>query len=377
MGNKSGFVLLVLIILLTANPAPAVVTYNITDLGTLDGYEMSRAWFINNNGQIVGWVCELGSLRQRAVLFDATGGGNNIGLGTLGGESSGALSINDNGQIVGGAENDASPPIFCATIFDPSGGGNNTGLGKGFASSINNNGQIVGYAGDIEDSRAVLFNPTGQGNNTDLGTLDGYLYSVAYSMNNSGHIVGYAFNTLDPWTSDLRAVLFDPTRQGNNIDLGTLGGESSAAVSINDNSQIVGRADTTTGFCHAVLFDPTGGGNNIDLGTLTGSNFFVAASINNNGQIVGQASTDALSRFRAVLFDPTGSGNSVDLNDLINPGIGWKLSSAICINDNGWIVGSGTNPDGYYRAFLLTPVPEPATILLLALGAAFLRKIGR
>ncbi len=386
MTNKSVFTFLVLIILLTTNPAPAVIRYNVVDLGTLAGYEYSRAWSINNNGQIVGWVEERDSYTQRAILFDATGGGNNIDMGTLGGESSAALSINDSGQIVGSADNDASPLIFCPTIFDTSGGGNNIELGdNGVADSINNNCQIVGYAGSLENCRAVLFDPTGQGNNTDLGTLNGYLYSVAYGINNNGYIIGYAFNTLSSIGGDYRAVLFDPTCQGNNIDLGTLGGESSAAVSINDNGQIVGRASISPSpdpdnrwFDHAVMFDPDDAENNIDLGTLDGFNGSVAASINNKGQIVGQAwevQYGFADNFRAVLFDPTGGGNNIDLNDLIDPDIGWKLSAAFCINDNGWIVGSGTNPDGNYRAFLLTP--EPATILLFTLGAVFLRKISR
>jgi uncharacterized membrane protein len=377
--------LIVLVILLIANPAPADVRYNITDLGTLPGYEMSRAWCINNNGQIVGFIEARGSIpfTDRAVLFDATGSGNNIDLGTLGGENGGAFSINNSGQIVGCADNSTNPLIFCATIFDAGGGGVNTGLGKGCANSINDNGQIVGFLGDYyEDGRAVLFDPTGQGNNTNLGTLDGYLYSVAYSINNSGFIVGHCYNDPLSFIGNFRATLFSHNGRGSNIDLGTLGGQSSGATSINDNGQIVGRAsissDYSSWFDHAAMFDPNGTGNNIDLGILDGFDGSEAISINNKGQIVGQVwevRYDLGDNFHAVLFDPTGSGNNIDLNDLIDPGIGWKLSFSICINDNGWIVGSGTNPDGYHRAFLLTPVPEPATILLLALGVAFLRKI--
>jgi len=55
------------------------------------------------------------------------------------------------------------------------------------------------------------------------------------------------------------------------IDLGTLGGAESLAYCINDAGQIVGSAKDAEGHpWHAVLFDPTGAGNNIDLGTLGG-----------------------------------------------------------------------------------------------------------
>ena len=69
------------------------------------------------------------------------------------------------------------------------------------------------------------------------------------------------------------------------IDLGTLGGDRSIALSINNSGQIVGWAENTSGWRYATLFDPTGGGNNINLGTL-GGRISTACSINNSGQIV-------------------------------------------------------------------------------------------
>jgi len=51
------------------------------------------------------------------------------------------------------------------------------------------------------------------------------------------------------------------------------------------------------------------------------------------------------------------------------------LRSAFAINDNGQIVGIGSDAQGNGRAFLLTPIPEPATLSLLALGGlALLRR---
>ncbi len=71
----------------------------------------------------------------------------------------------------------------------------------------------------------------------------------------------------------------------------------------------------------------------------------------------------------------------IDLNELLNPADPqhWTFSEATGINDFGQIVGNafydadgpGGNP-AVPRAFLLTLVPEPCTIALMASLAAFL-----
>jgi hypothetical protein len=58
----------------------------------------------------------------------------------------------------------------------------------------------------------------------------------------------------------------------------------------------------------------------------------------------------------------------VDLNDCLDDsGAGWTLGDAMAINDLGQIVGNGWH-EGTIHAFLLTPVPEPSTFVLLGLG---------
>jgi len=357
----------VIVIVLAASSLSAEVLYHVTDLGTLGGPD-STAYSINNKGQIVGVAASSDPLPwawYQPVLFDPTGEGNNIDL-LLEWDEGRAFAINSLGQIVGYVGDSSYGPRAetWATLFDPTGHGDNVEFEVpdewgSAALSINNAGQIVGnthlwlfhppFPPVIE--YATLFDPNGSGDHVNLGGLGGG-QSEAHSINNKGQIVGMA--TLV--SGGGRATLFDSTGGGDNIDLGTLpGGGGSYAQSINDFGQIVGYVYTSIGKYRATLFDPTGGGNNIDLGALPGADESVAWSINNAGQIVG-AGQDSLGRGCAVLFDSSGGGNNINLNDVIPPTPSWRLIEATCINDSGWIVGGGENPDGQGRAFLLTPV---------------------
>src|SRR5215469_3033469 len=66
-------------------------------------------------------------------------------------------------------------------------------------------------------------------------------------------------------------------------DLGTLGGHTSSARSINAAGEIVGESETPTGSTHAFLYIS---GRMTDLGTL-GGEFSDALGINSSGEIVG------------------------------------------------------------------------------------------
>src|SRR3954452_15103647 len=100
----------------------------------------------------------------------------------------------------------------------------------------------------------------------------------------------------------------------------------------------------------------------IDLGSFGGA-LSIARGINNSGQVVGFATNiDASSR--AFLYS---NGSMVDLNSLIDPSLNITLQDAHAINDSGQIVVDGLL-GGHVQAFLLTPVPEPSSILLEACG---------
>ncbi|MGA2678585.1 MAG: DUF3466 family protein [Sedimentisphaerales bacterium] len=186
------------------------------DLGTLGG-SASYAYSINNSYQVVGWADCVSNYpnpsHYHACLFDVPHGTNNIDLGTFGGDYSIAYSINDSGLIVGQADySTVYTPIlqsyYHACIFDASGGGANIDLGtlgglKSAALFVNNENQVVGYASDSSGQRkACLFDSTGQGNNINLNDLidpsSGWILESANCINNNGWIVGYGtYNGLD------------------------------------------------------------------------------------------------------------------------------------------------------------------------------------
>ena len=376
MKTKAILVLAVAVTVSAASPAGGEILYDVVDLGMSDRWINTSVSSINNAGQVVG------SLNMVAVLFDSTGGGNHVYLGGLGGGFSHARSFNNYGQIVGWGITCGWIPSPChvqhAALFDPTGEANNTDLGTlggdhSYAYAINDEGQIVGRAdtnqGEVDAMgsysayyHATIFDAAGDANNIDLGTLGGNI-SAAVANDDNGQIVGWAQTV----AGEEHATLFGPVAGAGNIDLGTLGGAHSEALSVNDQGQIVGLSEIASGQTRATLFNGTCRADNMDLGTLEGYDCSRAQSINNRGEIVGYsyyypAPPGFIVYGRATLFDPTGAGNNVDLNDLIDPNLGWTLMRPVSINDNGWIVGYGDAPDGYLHALLLKPTPRKVAI---------------
>lgn len=347
--NKCGWISLVMAAgLLCSMSAHAAPAYKITDLGNL-GSNIISPRAINNSGTVVGGASTSSQLH---AFYYANG--NLASLGTLGGNSSQATDVNDNGATVG-YSNTSSQGLNHAFLYQNGSMIDLTPTGSsGSAAGINNSGTVVGQ----NDGHAFIYQ---NGAMTDLGTLGGN-YSGALDINENGAIVGQSGNS----QGIKQAFLYE---NGSMISLGTFGGDEAQAEAINDNGGIVANSFSNSTFLYHAFY--YGNGATINLGTLGGIYGSRGFDINNNGQIVGY-SYNQLNQNRAFIYD---NGIMTDLNDLLVDASGWTLLGAESINDSGQIVGVGTL-NGVTHAYLLTldtqqssgSIPEPGTLALLGIA---------
>jgi probable HAF family extracellular repeat protein len=262
-----------------------------------------------------------------------------VDLGTLGGSSSIATSLNDGGQVVGYSKTTSG--AYHAFRYDASGIHDLGTLGgpQSEAVAINKSGEVVGGSNTTTSfvDHAFLYDATGM---HDLGTLDpsiAYPFSNAYGINDAGQVFGLSEKLL-PTGYAFRGFLYDATGMH---DLGTLGGPRTDPSAINDAGEVVGWSDTDLTFdSHAFRYDATG---MHDLGTLGGT-ISEAVAINNAGEVVGNADTDmSRDHHHAFRYDATG------MHDLGTLG---GNSEALGINDAGQVVGRSDTARGAFHAFL-------------------------
>jgi probable HAF family extracellular repeat protein len=334
-----------------------------------------------------------------AILPNAAWASSIIDLGSLGGATSMAYSVNDHGQTAGSADtifgntqamSGGGPLAMSAGAYDSSAWSvNNAGqisgaqlIGGESYATVWNSGtpQLIAAAGSYGlgmnqsgDVAGMFTTSTGQGEAferingilTPLGIASGQIWSAAYGINNSDEAAGYALSN-----GAMQAFLW--SSQSGYMTLGTLGGANTYALAINDSGQAAGHAQTAAGYMHATLWT---NGAAQDLGTLNGGNSH-AYGLNNAGEVVGDSAG------HAFLYQ---DGVMLDLNSMVDPASGWTLTAAYAINALGEIAGAGLF-NGTEHAFLLDPapstfstsaaVPEPATwslVLLSLVVFAFIR----
>jgi probable HAF family extracellular repeat protein len=204
-----------------------------------------------------------------------------------------------------------------------------------------------------------------------LGDLAGGGFrSEAYAISaNSSVIAGYGTGAAGEqaviWRDDIIVPLIGPA-----------GTTASHAYALSpDGTYVVGRLTTATG---DQAFIWTEGGGMVLLGDLAGGDLSSGAyGVSENGSIVVGYASSAAGK-EAFIWDAD-HGIRKLMDALIDDGLGeqlqgWTLNRATAISADGvTIVGWGTDPSGNYEAWMATmpengPVPEPATLALLALG---------
>jgi len=216
--------------------------------------------------------------------------------------------------------------------------------GTAWGNDINNAGVVVGrmqVSQIVGDHAFVAVANSG----VDLGVLPGVsletAISEAFAINEAGEIVGRATTSSNPPYQ--HAVYWSAAHVIQ--DLGTLGGNTSAAVDINASGQVIGVSDVSGGGQHGFIWTSSGGMQ--DLATLLGYAATSVAAINDAGQIAGSYVAPN-GETHAFLYAP-GSG----LRDLGT--LGGNASAATGLDAQGDVVGSSATSTGGTHAFLWTP----------------------
>ena len=285
----------------------------------------------------------------------------------------------------------------------------------GYAAS--GDGSVVVGFGSTPYPWLEAFRWTSEGGMVSLGSLSDTDHSIAYGVSSDGSVVVGTSGEAFRWTSEAGMVglgdgdaldvsadgsvivgksgfgsgpeAFRWTSDTGMVGLGDLmGGDfwSLASEVSSDGLTVVGYSESEFG---TEAFRWEDGGNMAGLGDLDGGSFYSEAwGVSEDGSIV-------------VGFSDTGNDFLAPTNSLIDLGVeafiwdadngmrklqdvfvndygldltGWTLSHATDISADGLtIVGDGRNPSGNTEAWMFT-VPEPATILLFALGTVLLRK---
>jgi len=317
--------------------ASSAPTYVVRELDA-PGATSVTPYAVNNGGTIAG------SVTTTSGGLNATfwRGGSAISLNRPGVRASVAYAINGAGSVAGSVYDEAGE--FRAAIWTHSRVVELTDR-PSVAMGLSNDSTAVGWAiGDDGQPRAFHWR-------RGVAQWIAGPASAALAVNDRGQVAGYA-----RCSEGIHAFLWEE-RKGRQpfersgiakdslTDLGTLGGEVSHAVSLNNNGQVVGWSQTAEGDVNAFLWER---GAMKALPGLGGT-FSRANAISASGKVVGVASgPDGL--HRAVIWS---DGKVTDLNTLLPTGSAWSLWGAVAISDSNIIIGYGAY-DGWPCSFVLS-----------------------
>ncbi len=280
-----------------------------TVLPVLNSGDMTYAYGLNNSQQVVGLSGSNSEAGQAVIWTQSSGTWGVAALPNLPGAASSSL-----------------------------------GDGPSQASAVSSNGVVAGWSnvlrGSIQEQDAVTWTNTGSGwVAADLSLSSRTQYSntavafAATAVNSAGTAVGWGYlgGEEPTGTAPLNAVEFSG---GKTILLGGLGADypynsalpNDSALGINQNGVIVGYAVTSAGATDAFIYGLGGNDAMQDMNTAfagsipKGWSLTAATAIDNNGDIVGYGS-DGTPGTQGFLFSPALPGDAnldgrVDVNDL-------------------------------------------------------------
>jgi len=327
--------------------------YTIIDLGPMSGNA------VNDVTEVVG--SGYAPAPNHAFLWTKATGARDQGTfpGTPpGGQYSGGVAINRNGDIIGvsGVLPSGYPHPYIKLPGKPMedlGLLHNGAWGNAFA--INGPGDVVGSSVSQYGMSSAFWWSSGTGMKALYPTRGGH-QTEADGINDLGEIVGLC-DIPDPIT---RTQVWRACLWASHISvpqsIGALPNHvTSWAHAINRSGQVVGYSASSTTW-HAFLWSAHTG--MIDLGVLDPGGYSNAKAINDTAEVVGYVAatqkTGVDPKYRAFVW--TKAEGMKDLNHLIPSGTGWVLQFAASINSAGQISGSGVL-HGQNHGFLLTPAP--------------------
>jgi uncharacterized membrane protein len=365
-----------LALITVATNAEAATLYRLTDLGALPGSTTSVARAISNSGAIAGESGD-GALQNTGVRFD----GGITALPTFAGVNNTVIrGINNSGisaaiqQTTGGNDR--------AVLFTPSGVvqlGNLAGFASAGAFDVNNFGVATGYAllsgtnNFAQGSFPVIPNNVirqvavrwTNGVPVALSDLPALIINSAGSaINDAGMVAGNARLSINQLQ---RAILWGVDGSPTFLALGT-GQIASRARAINEAGSVAGQVFFDNGDILGSVWSPSN--SQFLLNPTAGFAQATTRGINSAGTVVGFANdVDGVLPSFGQIWTFNGSDyTATALDSLVVNLNGWQTQAAQAINDRGQIVGIGIDPNGFQRAYLLTPIPEPGSWAMMITG---------
>jgi len=336
----------------------------------------------------LGWISGGANLASNTSVHAALWVGVPIDLGTFGGPNSNVAWPNHStkGEIAGIAETPDMNPLgeawSCSAFFFGADGYICRGFAwqdgvmselptlggyDGYAAGVNNQGRVVGWAentvhdptcsgSQVLQFEAVIWGPR-LNQMTQLPPLPPDPDSAATAINDKDQVVGISglCSVAVGGASAEHALLWE---NGVPVDLGNIGGQAwNTPVALNNRGQIVGFANTS-GDENAPLsptaFIWTKASGMKSIAPYATDTNDIAFDVNEKGQIVGQSFNANSGASRAFFWQDNALS---DLNTLVIQPTSLYLTLAQGINDSGEIAGTAIDTStGETVGFLAVPV---------------------